>query len=73
MIVMSEIRNRLQEWLEEKGWNYVQAADVTKIHYTTISRIAHNRDSSIRKDVILKLCVALEKRVEDFYYEVGDR
>ncbi|MGE7273576.1 helix-turn-helix domain-containing protein [Brevibacillus panacihumi] len=57
---------RLQEVLDERGITQKQLSEMTKLRPTTISELCNNVRTTINRDHLVKVAVALEiERVED--------
>ena len=69
MALIMAVKNRLQQWLDELGMNYSQAAEVTGVHVQTIRRLAKNQSDRIDLDTIQSICSGLNRSVSDFLYD----
>ncbi|MEK3673498.1 helix-turn-helix domain-containing protein [Paenibacillus sp. FSL R10-2771] len=54
------IRIRLQEIIDERGINQKQLSELTKLRPTTISELCNNIRSTINREHLEKVMVALE-------------
>ena len=66
------IKNRLQEWLDELGLNYSQAAERTGVSISSIRSLAKQQASRVDFGTWEAICTSLDKPVESlFYWESG--
>ena len=71
--VLMTIKNRLQQWLDEKGLNYSNAAEITGVHVQTVRRIAKNQSDRIDLETIEAICSGLNKPVNEFLYQESSK
>lgn len=55
----------LNELLDNKGISQNQLAKSTGISVNTLRNLSHNRTSSVRFDILEKICIRLDCGIED--------
>lgn len=68
MLAAVEIKNRLAEWMKEKGWTQAKTSEMTGLDVSTVRRIQKNQGDPSRA-AFAAICDAFEKPVSEFFYE----
>ena len=70
-VTVLAIKNRLGQWMAERGWTQEHTADVSGVHVTTVRRLQNQFAKRVDLDTMGALCRAFGKDVGEFWYEDG--